>query len=193
MDRILTARAALIVIAFVLAGFGIHNAFLAVFSQGRYEVIYNLDETVRTCIQVNCIYSAELAIANTGEEVQDLVTVTVGRVPGGIRGGSRVLNLSSAEPRAADPVIESSVEADIQTFRLSGFTPGTLVLIKFSGFYPVERNIDGRPEVTVSARGRIIEGDPRAVKLGRYVGSNHRLPALPIPVARRDWANVPAS
>ena len=108
MDKLLTLRAALIASAFLLAGFGIHNAFLAVFSQGAFEVIYNYDETVRMCIERHCVYSAELAIANTGEVDQESVAVEISHIPGGIRGSPRVLNLSAAEPRQADPRIDSA-------------------------------------------------------------------------------------
>jgi hypothetical protein len=172
MDKLLTLRAALIATAFLLAGFGIHNAFLAVFSQGKFEVIYNYDETVRMCIESNCVYSAELAIANTGEVDQESVAVQISHIPGGIRGSPRVLNLSAAEPRQADPRIDSAYEEGVAKFSIIDFTPGTLVLIKFSGFYPQAENLDERPAIEVTAKGRVIEGDPRAVTFGRYVTSN---------------------
>ena len=174
MDKLLTLRAALIVTAFVLAGFGIHNAFLAVFNQGKFEVIYHYDETVRLCTQGYCVYSAELAIANTGEAEQEGVSVEISRVPGGIRGAPRVLNLSAAQPRRADPQITSAYTDSTARFSLSGFTPGTLVLIKFSGFYPEAEDPAERPSVTVTGTGRVIEGDPRAVTLGRYVTGGPR-------------------
>ena len=172
MDKFLTLRAALIVMAFLLAGFGVRNGFVAVFSKGRFEVIYNYDETVRACFQGYCIYSAELTIANTGKADQEQVVVQISGVPGRIRGGSRVLNLSATEPRLADPVVTSNYKDNNATYTITRFTPGALILVKFSGYYPQEDDIEVEPTVAVTAKGRVIEGDPRAITFGRYVTSN---------------------
>lgn len=172
MDKLLTLRAALIVIAFILAGFGIHNGFLAIFTKGKYEVIYNYDETVRACFKGYCAYSAQLSIANTGKSDQAEVVVEISGVPGGIRGRARVLNLSGTEPRSADPEIETNFSADSARITITNFTPGALVLVRFSGYYPEEEDEIAMPSVVVTARGRVIEGDPRAITFGRYVTYN---------------------
>lgn len=172
MDKLLSLRAALIVVAFILAGFGIHNGFLALFSQGRFEVIYNYDETVRACFKSNCAYSGQLSIANTGKADQAGVAVEISGIPGGVRGRTSVLNLSATEPRSADPEIESSYHEDVARIDIKNFTPGTLVLVKFSGYYREEEDVRVPPSVAVTARGRVIEGDPRAITFGRYVTSN---------------------
>lgn len=169
LEKILTLRGLVIAAAFVLGAFGVHNAWIAVFSQGEYEVIYNYDETVRDCIQNHCFLSAQLAIANTGQEVQESVVVKITDVPGGIRGSATVLNLSATEPRTGDPGIHSDHEHGVATYRLDHFTPGALVLIKFSGIYPADRDIKREPQVEIKAKGRIIEGDPRSITFGRYM------------------------
>ena len=169
MNNLLNLKVVLIVIAFLLAALGFRNTFVAIFVKGKYEVIYGYDESVRVCFEGYCIYSAELSIANTGEADQERVVVEIDNVPGGLRGGVRVLNLSATEPRSAEPVIDSRYEDGVSIFEIGDFTPGALVLIKFSGFYPREEQTDSKPMVEVSARGRVIEGDARAITFGRYV------------------------
>ncbi|MGD2130791.1 MAG: hypothetical protein PVJ33_15930 [Lysobacterales bacterium] len=169
MTALLNIRVALIVAALLLAAFGIHNAFVAVFSKGAYEIIYRYDETVRACMERYCVYGAELSIANTGDRDQELVVVEIAGVPGGLRGSHRILNLSAAEPRSGDPEISWRQENGVSRLEIGKFAPGTLVLAKFSGVYPAEQQTAEQPTVEVKVKGRVIEGDPRAITLGRYV------------------------
>jgi hypothetical protein len=99
VERLLTLRAALLVLAALLALFGIRNAFVAVFVQGRHEVTWNFDETVRYCSQGHCAYGATLAIANTGTQPQERTTAELAGLPPGIRAAHSVIDLSAAEPR----------------------------------------------------------------------------------------------
>ncbi len=170
MDRIIALRVALLVAAALLALFGIGNAFVAIFIQGRYEVTWNYDESVRFCTAGTCIYSADLAIANTGTKPQRRAVVELVGLPPSVRASRSILNLSASEPRDADPtILESRTNASLQ-ITLDQFQPGTLVLMRLSGFYP-EAELPNPPEVaaSVDAQGRIIEGDPRAITLGRYL------------------------
>ncbi|NIP19172.1 MAG: hypothetical protein GWM87_14170 [Xanthomonadales bacterium] len=170
LARLLNLRIALIGLAAILGAFGIGNAFVAIFFQAKYEVTWNYDVTVEYCAEGNCAYSGELAIGNTGTRDQELVTVEVTGLPPGVFGSPRILNLSSAEPREGDPVIGQSHADHVTNIRMENFTAGTLVQFHFAGFYEEgESTVKEEPRVTVTSRGRLIEGDPRALTFGRYI------------------------
>jgi hypothetical protein len=168
--RLLNLRVALIGLAALLGAFGIGNAFVAVFFQAKYEVTWNYDVTVSSCTAGGCVYSGQLSIANTGSRDQPLVTVEIDGLPPGVSGSPRILNLSSAEPRTADPEIEQHYADGKALIRLAGFSAGTLVQFRMVGFHAEgEAAAREAPGITVTSRGRLIEADPRALAFGRYV------------------------
>lgn len=170
MNKLLNLRVALIAIAALLGVIGIGNAFVAVFFQSKYEIVYNFDVTVVYCTQSQCAYSAGLVIANTGRETQELVNVTITGLPPGLGGSPSVTNISAAEPRSADPGVQQDYANGTGTIQLDNLTPGTLVLFKFRGtFEAAQLPGEGETTVTVKGKGKLIEGDPRAITFGRYI------------------------
>lgn len=170
MGNILNLRFALYVIAAVLALVGIGNAFVATFFRSNYEIVYNFEVTAAYCAKGYCAYSAHLTIANTGHKNQDKVVVAIAGLPPDLGGSPQVLNLSADEPRTDDPVIEQKRSGDVNIIRISNFTPGALLEFSFMGSFPQEQlPAEDQPGVNVSGKGRIIEGDPRAITFLRYI------------------------
>ena len=171
MNAYLNIRVALIAIAVLLGLFGVSNAFLAVFYRASFEVTWNYDVTARYCSEGQCAYSGLLSLANTGRNTQPEVTVTVQGIPSELGGRPRVINLDSSEPRSADPDITQGVEEGVHTIRLGNFTAGTLAEFRFQGVIAEQQLKSATPaQVTVTSRGRLIEGDPRAIAFGRWFG-----------------------
>lgn len=169
MRNIANLRIALYIIAALLAAGGIGNAFVAGFFQTRHEVVYNFDVTVVYCAKAYCAYSARLTIANTGHQNQDTVTLTMAGLPADLGGSPKILNLSSAQPRSADPEIKQHRNGEHYIIQIAGFSPGTLVEFTFMGSFPEEQlPAKDMPTVTVTGKGRIIEGDPRAITFMRF-------------------------
>lgn len=171
VEKLLNLRLALIVLAAILGAFGLANAFVAIFFQAKHEVTYHFDVTVSYCTEGRCAYSALLEVANTGRETQTEVTVSLVGLPPGMGGSPRVLNLSAADPREADPVVEQQRKGEAYRVRLSGFTPGTLAQFVFRGSVPeAQLAAASNPAVTVESRGKQVRGDPRAIAFGRWFG-----------------------
>lgn len=171
MERLLTLRLALIVLVAILGAFGLANAFVAVFFRADHEVTYHFDVTVTYCAEGQCAYSAMLEVANTGRKIQPDVVVRLAGVPPGIGGSPRVINLSAAEPREADPLIYQLWDGEVYVVRLDGLTPGTLAQFFFRGSFPAGRlPAVSEPTVTVQGRGKMVRGDPRAIAFARWFG-----------------------
>lgn len=169
MRHWLGLRALLYLSALVLAAFGIGNAFVAVFAQARYEVVYRFDVTVSYCTEDLCAFSGMLSVANTGRDTQDLVTVSLAGIPSGLGSRPRFLNLDASLPRAADPVTDQRRSGERLFIRLHKLTPGTLAQFPFRGTVsPGLLQGALEPQVSVQARGRVVEGDPRGIALGRW-------------------------
>jgi hypothetical protein len=170
VNKLLNLRVALMVIAALLGVIGIGNAFVAVFFQSKYELVYNYDVTVVYCTQGQCAYSAALSVANTGRKTQDRVTVTITGLPPGMGGSPSVTNISAAAPRTGDPEIQQDYKDGTGTIQLDGLTPGTLVEFTFRGSFPeAQLPAEGETTVKVNSKGKQIEGDPRAITFGRYI------------------------
>jgi hypothetical protein len=171
LEKLLNLRLALIMLAAILGAFGLANAFVAVFYRADYEVTYHFDVMVTYCTGDQCAYSAMLEVANTGREEQPEVSIRLTGLPPGIGGSPKVINLSAAEPREADPVIDQERAGDDYVVRLSGLAPGTLAQFIFRGNFPVGQVARAHaPEVSITGRGRMIEGDPRAIAFARWFG-----------------------
>ena len=169
MRGLLNLRLLLILLAAGLAAFGISNGFVAVFWQSRHEVIYQYDVGPTYCYRQECAFSAMLEVANSGRETQPEVVVKLSGLPPDVGGRPRVINLSAAEPRLADPRIEQGPEGGAYVIRLSEFTPGTLTQFMFHGSVPASSMTGGhKPEISIRGEGRMIEGDPRAITFGRF-------------------------
>lgn len=173
--HILTLRAALYGLALLLAAFGIGNAFVAVFAPARYEVVYKFDVSVSYCAEEDCAFSAYLSLANTGKRLQERVLVEIEGIPAGLGGEGQVLSLDASIRRAGAPVIERQRRNGSLIIVLQNLSPGTLVQIPFNGFLPRMRLPDAEaPRLRVEARGRVIEGDPRSIAVGRWFGQLER-------------------
>lgn len=171
MEKLLNLRLALVVLAAILGAFGLANAFVAVFFRADYEVTYQFDVTLTYCTADQCAYSAMLEVANTGRQEQPEVSVRLTGLPPGIGGSPKVINLSAAEPRAHDPLIDQWRDGDEYHLRLTGLAPGTLAQFFFRGSAAVAQVEPARePQVSVSGRGKLIDGDPRAIAFGRWFG-----------------------
>jgi len=169
VERLLTLRVALIVLAGILATFGVTNGWVAIFWQSKYEVSYQFDVSVTYCFHQQCAFSGTLKVANTGRREQDEVVVSMTGVPANTGSTPRVTNLSAAEPREADPKIEQNQNKDTYVIRLRGLKPGALTLFHFQGQIPASEAAKAQePIISVSGRGRMIEGDPRAIAFGRF-------------------------
>lgn len=171
MEKLLNLRLALVVLAAILGAFGLANAFVAIFVRADYEVIYRFEVTSTYCAGDRCAYSAMLEVANTGRGPQPEVTVGIDGLPPGLGGSPWVLNLSAADPRDADPVIEQRRLDGVYVVRLTGFAPGTLAQFAFQGSVPREQLAGAQsPVISITGLGRMIEGDPRAITLARWFG-----------------------
>jgi hypothetical protein len=171
VNAYLNIRVALIAIAVLLGLFGISNGFLAVFYRTDFEVTWNYDVTVHFCNQGQCAYSGVLSLANSGRETQPEVSVTVLGIAAELGGRPRIVNLDSSAPRSADPDVTQGVEDGVHTIRLGNFTAGTLTEFRFEGVIPQQQLDSATPtEVRIISRGRLIEGDPRAIAFGRWFG-----------------------
>ncbi len=182
MRHLLNLRIVLGSLAILLAIFGVSNWFVAVFVPARNEVVYHYDVTVSYCTGGDCVYHAKLRVANTGREMQRAVVVTVAGLPPDTGASPHVLNLDASYPRESNPVIERAHENGMLTIRLRDFAPGTLIEFSVSGFLPESRLRQAlEPEVKVTGKGRIVEGDPRAIAFGRFFsqGFDGRDPAFP--------------
>jgi hypothetical protein len=108
-------------------------------------------------------------VANTGRRKQDKVVVSMTGLPQNVGGGQWVTNLSAAEPRDADPRIEQGRKGSVYVIDLRDFTPGTLTQFSFQGQIRASEAAKAQqPEITITGRGRMIEGDPRAIAFGRF-------------------------
>jgi hypothetical protein len=171
LNAYLNIRVALIAIAVLLGLFGVSNAFLAVFYRASFEVTWNYEVTARYCSQGQCAYSGLLSLANTGRKTQPEVTVTVQGIPIELGGQPRVINLDSSEPRSADPDITQGTEDGVHTIELGNFTSGALAEFRFQGVIAEQHLNSATPvEVRITSRGRLIEGNPRAIAFGRWFG-----------------------
>lgn len=169
MERFLTVRVALIALAAILAAFGVSNGWVAVFWQSRYEITYHYDVSVTYCRQQQCAFSARLQVANTGRRKQDKVVVSMTGLPQNIGGRQWVTNLSAAEPRDTDPRIEQGRRGAAYVIDLRDFAPGTLTQFSFQGQIRASEAAKAQqPAITITGRGRMIEGDPRAIAFGRF-------------------------
>ena len=169
MGQFLNLRLALYVAAVLLALFGVGNAFVALFVQSRHEVVWHFDVTARFCSHGQCAYVAELEVANTGKEVQPQVAVSIKPWPRGLGAAPTVLNLDAGQPRDFDPVIEQSHDNGQLAVQVKQFAPGTLVQFAFRGLIPEADLVAALdPQVSVTGQGRMIEGDPRGIALGRF-------------------------
>jgi hypothetical protein len=171
VEKLLNLRLALIVLAAILGAFGLTNAFVAVFFQAKQEVTYRFDVTVTYCAEGHCAYSAVLEVANTGRETQPEVSVRLKGLPPGIGGNPKVLNLSAADPRESDPVIEQERLGEVHIVRLRGFAPGTLAQFVFRGSIAAgQLAAASDPAIEISGRGKMVRGDPRAIAFARWFG-----------------------
>jgi hypothetical protein len=167
--HLLGARLALWGLAIVLALFGVGNVFVALFVPARFEVIYEFDVTVSYCAEGQCAFSALLEVANSGREMQEEVVVTLKGLPANLGGAPRTLNLDSSYPRSGDPAIRQQRDGDTLKIQLQQFSPGSLTQFHFSGSVPRSRlNEAVKPDVQITGRGRIIEGDPRSIAFTRW-------------------------
>ncbi len=171
LNKLLSLRVALIIIAALLGAIGINNGLVAVFFQSKYEIVYNFDVTAVYCAQGQCAYSAGLTVANTGKRTQEQVSIVISGLPPDLGGSPRITNFSAAEPRSADPEIRQHYENGTGTIQLNNLTPGAMVQFTFSGNLAESRlPKEGKTKVTVKSKGKQIKGDPRAITFGRYVG-----------------------
>lgn len=169
LKHLLNLRLALLIAAFALAAFGIGNAFVALFSQARYEVTYQFSVTVSYCPGDPCAYSAMLEIANSGRKLQNEVKASIRGLPEALGSSPRTINLDASRPRDNDPVVSRQHHGDVLELRLQQLPPGALTQFQFRGFLSSEEMAGAiEPEILVEGRGRIIEGDPRSIAFGRW-------------------------
>ena len=179
--HLLNARLALWTGAFLLAAFGVGNVFVALFSQARYEVIYQFSVSVSYCAGEQCGYSATLEVANSGRKMQDEVSLIIEGVPPQVGGTPHTINLDASMPRQGDPQIEQLREGDRLSIRLQKLGPGALTRFRFYGWMSqAELAAAQNPRLEIRARGRIIEGDPRSIAFGRWFTSLGHEPPLAI-------------
>lgn len=186
MKNWLTIRLLLYVLAAMLALFGVRNAFVALFMQADHEIVYSHDVGRPYCAKEHCYYNAGLSLANTGREVQERVGLTFLGMPEGIGASSQVLNLDASAPRTSNPFIDRRWRDGALIIELRELTPGTLVVFRLQGYMPaplVEQALES--ELSVEARGRVIEGDPRGIAFGRWFShSGVRMSGPSLAIAR---------
>jgi len=82
----------------------------------------------------------------------------------------RVKNLNASKPRGENPVFENRYLQEGNLLRITNFTPGTLVIMEFEGYIPIEsRHILENLGIEIIANAPVIHSNPEATEFMRLL------------------------
>ena len=141
-----------------------------IFFQSSKEIIYDYKTTMLFCPEnKSCSFFGNLLLANTGSKTIKNLTVSLSNIHSNIHSRVTTLNLSSAEPRANDPLIKNKLSEISRTMTISNLSAGTLLDIELTG-----RSIPNKYkselkdiQFSLQADAKILKGSPRGTKITR--------------------------
>jgi len=159
------------VVIATLAVFYLLNVSLqSIFFGADKEIIYDYTTDVFLCLKnsTTCVYSGELKLGNTGEKTVKDITVNFSDIPKELSVSLNIRDLNAAHQRDKDPEVNNFNLKDGNDIKISDFSPGALIIVKFSGNIPAAKKrqlID--LGINVESGATVINADPQGTEFGR--------------------------
>lgn len=116
-----------------------------------------------------CTTSYNIAVGNTGSNIQEVVTIEVASVPKNRRVNWNILDIVASKRRPIGPRVTNQQLGETLQFEIEDLEPNRMVEINIysQGLESAEQmeNID----ITVAARGSVIETNPRTTVALRFL------------------------
>jgi len=160
-------QAILVTLAIV---FLLNASLKSIFFGSDKEIIYNYSTVVFLCLKDSeiCAYSSELKLANTGLEKLTDISVNFSDIPSTLSASLSVRDLNAGKPRDTDPNIYNYDLTDGNSIKMSNLTPGTMVVVKFSGSVPInKKNLLTELGINVESNANVINADPQGTEFVR--------------------------